>query len=227
MLCRPAWSPFNNSRRLPGEAARSSSFAAASSSGINTRLTLYAKSRLDTGGGTFSVSEEYLGTRDGNRRFDTRGRWIILRGTPTDVDATVYQLNFDEAERVMFFQRVGDEAVRLLDRDQREIRSTANYTLTRMTEIVPGGYTSIDPAAPEAKAAAEYAVSEQSSRTGMAVALRRLARAERQIVAGLNYRLCLEVTVADKPEEARAIVYRNLQQRFSLTEWSTGACTTP
>ena len=52
---------------------------------------------------------------------------------PTDVDATVYQLNADGAERVMFFLRVGDQALRLLDREQREIHSTANYTLTLTT----------------------------------------------------------------------------------------------
>src|SRR5262245_53851947 len=60
--------------------------------GINTTLTLLAKSRLDTGGGTFELTEEYVGGRDGNRTVETRGRWILLRGTPTDVDATVYQL---------------------------------------------------------------------------------------------------------------------------------------
>jgi hypothetical protein len=59
-----------------------------------------------------------------------------LRGTPTDADATVYQLNFDGAERIMYFLRVGEEGVRLLDRDQREIRSTANYMLTRSPSIV-------------------------------------------------------------------------------------------
>jgi len=102
-------------------------------SGSRTRLTSCARSRLQTGEGAFDLSEEYLPTRDGNRRFDTRGRWILLRGTPTDVDATVYQLNADGAERVMFFLRVGDQALRLLDREQREIHSTANYTLTLTT----------------------------------------------------------------------------------------------
>jgi len=192
--------------------------------GIRTRLTLYAKSRLQTGEGAFDLSEEYLTTRDANRRVDTRGRWILLRGTPTDVDATVYQLNIDGAERVvMFFLRVGDEALRLLDREQREIRSTANYTLARMTPPL-GAYTLIDPAAAEVRAAAEYALSERAAQTGTALALRRVSRAERQVVAGLNFRLCLEVTISEKPEEVQVIVYRNLQQRFSLAQWSSTEC---
>jgi hypothetical protein len=143
------------------------------------------------------------------------------------VDATVCQLNVDDSERVLYFQRIGEQAVRLLDREQREIASPANYTLTRMPEVRPGGYTSIDLADPAVRAAADYAVSEQTSRTGTAVFLRRVARAERQVVAGLNYRLCLEVTVGDKPEEVQAIVYRDLQQRFSLTQWSSGGCAKP
>jgi hypothetical protein len=93
-----------------------------------------------------------------------------------------------------------------------------------MTEASLGGYTPIDPADPEVREAAEHAVSEQRSRTGSAVALRRIARAERQVVAGLNYRLCLEVTVADTREEVQVIVYRNLQQRFSLAQWLSAGC---
>jgi uncharacterized lipoprotein NlpE involved in copper resistance len=195
--------------------------------GLDTRLTLYAKRPQGTGDGSFELSETYLGTRDGDRRFDARGRWIILRGTPTDVDATVYQLNFDNANRILYFLRVGDQALRLLDRDQREIRSTANHTLARVTDTSPGGYASIDPADPDARAAAKHAVAAQASRTGAAVTLRRVARAERQVVAGLNYRLCLEVRVGGKPEVVQAIVFRDLQQRFSLTEWSPEGCIVP
>lgn len=234
--CRSAVTPAGTSPAVAPEAAEATDVSlmgtyagtlpCADCSGIRTRLTMYAK-RGFTGGGTFALLEEYLGTRDGNRRFETRGRWILLRGTPTDVDATVYQLNVDGAERVMFFLRVGDEAVRLLDREQREIRSTANYTLARITETPLGGYTSIDPADPEVRSAVEYAMSERTSRTGTAVTLRRVVRAERQVVAGLNYRLCLEVAVADKPEEVRALVFRNLQQQFSLTQWSSGGCAGP
>jgi uncharacterized lipoprotein NlpE involved in copper resistance len=195
--------------------------------GIDTRLTLYATSPQRTGDGTFELSETYLGTRDGDRRFDARGRWTILRGNPTDADATVYQLNFDNAIRTLYFLRIGDQALRLLDAEQREIRSTANHMLARVTETPPGGYRSIDSADPDARAAAKYAVSTQASRTGTAVTLRRVARAERQIVAGLNYRLCLEVRVGGKPDVVQAIVFRDLQQRFSLTEWSPGGCIIP
>jgi len=99
--------------------------------GIYTSLTLRVSGRLQTGAGTFSLSEEYLDTPEGNRRFDTSGRWNILRGTPTDLDTTVYQLDFDGVNRTIYVRRVGDQALQLLDREQRAIQSAANYTLTR------------------------------------------------------------------------------------------------
>lgn len=43
---------------------------------------------------TYTLSEQYLGTRDENRRFNSRGRWTILRGIPDHRAATMYQSNF-------------------------------------------------------------------------------------------------------------------------------------
>lgn len=192
--------------------------------GIQTTLTLASKSAARTGNGTFTLTEEYLGTRDGNRRFDSRGRWMILRGTPDDRDATVYQLNGDDADRLMFFRRAGDEALRMLDRDQRELSSKASHTLTRATASPLGGYRRIDSADADARSSADYAVSEQGTRTGTEIVLRRIVRADRQVVAGMNYRLCLDVTVANRPAQVEVIVYRDLQQRLSLTRWSADGC---
>ena len=124
----------------------------------------------------------------------------------------------------MFLRRVSDEVVRMLDRDQREIISNAAvYTLNQVAPLL-GGYRSLDPDDVDARSAAEYAVSEQKSRTGTDIVLRRIVRAERQVVAGVNYRLCLEVAMASVPAEVEVIVYRDLQQRASLTGWSTEGC---
>lgn len=233
--CRSAARPLTDASQSPAPAGSAAAEAipvgtytgtlpCADCSGIRTTLTLSAQSQLQTGGGTFHLSEEYLAAGNGNQRFDTQGRWLLLRGTPADRDATVYQLTSDGAERVMFFLRVGDQALRLLDRNQREIPSTANYTLTRMTAAPLGRYSPVDTADADVRVAAEYAVSEQRARAGTHVVLRRIAGAERQVVAGLNFRLCLEVTVADARAEVQVIVYRNLQQRFSLVQWSSAQC---
>jgi len=45
----------------------------------------------------------------------------------------------------------------------------------------------------------------------------RATRAERQIVAGSNYRLCLDVTIAGRADAVQALIFRNLEQRFQLT----------
>jgi hypothetical protein len=113
---------------------------------------------------------------------------------------------------------------RLLDREQRDIQSSATYMLAKVAESAVGGYRSIDPADSGATAAAEYAFSEQASRAGTVLVLRRIVRAERQMVAGVNYLLCLEVAVAGQPQEVRAIVFRSLPQQMSLTEWSKQGC---
>lgn len=195
--------------------------------GIRTRLTLLTTDGQRTGEGTFTLSEEYLGTRDGNRRFERKGRWIITRGTPEDADAAVYELTFEDGRAVMNVRRMGAEALRVLDKDRREIDSNVKYTLARVREALPGGYQSLDADDPGAKSAAAFAVSEQSTRGGKPVALRRITRAEQQVVAGMNYRLCLEVTVGNVPGDAEAIVFRDLKQQLSLTRWSSAKCADP
>jgi hypothetical protein len=52
------------------------------------------------------------------------------------------------------------------------------------------------------KAAADFAIGEQSKQTGRTLKLLGVTSAERQIVAGLNYRLCLDLE--ENGPEARA-----------------------
>jgi predicted secreted protein len=80
----------------------------------------------------YDSTETYLATREGDRTVQRTGRWTILRGSATDRDATVYQLDFDRADVRRNFLRVGDAELRLLDRDEREITSTAPLSLHRV-----------------------------------------------------------------------------------------------
>ena len=54
-----------------------------------------------------------------------------------------------------------------------------------------------------------------------------LARSpEIQVVAGLNYRICMRVREGRRAvRTATAVVYRDLRKRMSLTRWKNGACT--
>ena len=79
---------------------------------------------------------------------------------------------------------------------------------------LPGGYSDSSPLAQDVKAAAEFAVSKQKGAT-----LERVLAAETQVVAGLNYRLKIEVKTSSGPRIAQAVVYRDLENKLSLTSW--------
>lgn len=93
-----------------------------------------------------------------------------------------------------------------------------------------GGYREIDKADEGALAAAEFAVKDQSEKKEMTYKLVSLEKAETQVVAGINYRLCLKVGYhkqdddVDTTEFVRVIVYRSLQNQYSLTSWTQENC---
>jgi hypothetical protein len=86
----------------------------------------------------------------------------------------------------------------------------------------PGSYRAADVNDPSVRQAAAAAVREAGK--GRATALRRIVSAEQQVVAGINYRLCLEVEIGGATGQARAVVYRDLSQQYSLSSWTPGAC---
>ncbi len=55
-------------------------------------------------------------------------------------------------------------------------------------------------------------------------------KAERQVVAGSNYRLCLKVLSqgekggADVTPFVKVVVYQNLKQEYKLTSWEISDC---
>ena len=91
-----------------------------------------------------------------------------------------------------------------------------------------GGYKQIDTDDERAVAAAEFAVEEQGRKMETTYKLVSVAKAESQVVAGVNYRLCLKVGYQkddeDVEEFVRVIVYRNLQGEHSLTSWKQEDC---
>ncbi|HYX29638.1 MAG TPA: cystatin domain-containing protein [Pyrinomonadaceae bacterium] len=94
-----------------------------------------------------------------------------------------------------------------------------------------GGYREIDKTDEGAVAAAEFAVKAESEKKEMTYKLVSLEHAESQVVAGINYRLCLKVGYhkqdddVDTTELVRVVVYRSLQNEYSLTSWTEEKCT--
>lgn len=95
--------------------------------GIRTELTLESNGR-------FELRETYLGASggpEGGRTTITRGRWALLRGTDEDSEAEIYRLTPLPEGEVRYFRDVDPQHLRMLDREQHEIVSGLNYTLTR------------------------------------------------------------------------------------------------
>lgn len=89
-----------------------------------------------------------------------------------------------------------------------------------------GGYKEISKDDAEVEAAANFAVAEQGRKKGTSFTLVSIERAESQVVAGINYRLCLKVSTDDddEPNGAQVVVYRNLRKEYSLTSWEDADC---
>ena len=78
-------------------------------------------------------------------------------------------------------------------------------------------------------AAAEFAVSAQAEKSEKEISLVEVIKAERQVVAGSNYRMCLKVTTQGEVDEADAthfvqvVVYVDLKGTRKLSSWVASA----
>ena len=91
----------------------------------------------------------------------------------------------------------------------------------------PGGYRLVSNDDSESIAAAKFAVREEGQKLGKSIVFSSMVYAQRQVVSGTNYKLCLKVKVNGTSKRAETVVYRNLQKQYALTSWSWGQCTKP
>lgn len=98
--------------------------------------------------------------------------------------------------------------------------------VSAQADQIVGGYGDISVKSKEARRAADVAVHSRSARTGKKITLVRIKKAEQQVVAGLNYRICMSVREGRrKPYLVTAVVYQNLKNKRSLSKWKKGDCT--
>ena len=81
-----------------------------------------------------------------------------------------------------------------------------------------GGYSTVG-LSDDIKAAAEFAVQEQAKRHAVVLELSDISKAERQIVAGVNYRLDVVVKGNGSARKARVVVFKDLKSHYKLTAW--------
>jgi hypothetical protein len=88
-----------------------------------------------------------------------------------------------------------------------------------------GGYKEISKTDAGAVAAADYAIKAQSEKTGYKFELGEIVKAERKVVAGTNFRLCMEVSAdGDEAFFVQAVVYLDLKKNYKLTSWADSDC---
>ena len=103
--------------------------------------------------------------------------------------------------------------------------ASASVKKVAAQDQIVGGYGDISVKSKDAKKFASYAVTTRSAKTGAKITLVKIQKAEQQVVAGLNYRICMTVREGrHKPYTATAVVYQDLRNKRSLSKWKKGAC---
>jgi copper homeostasis protein (lipoprotein) len=100
--------------------------------GIETTITL--KENKEKNERTYALKEVYLG-QGSDKPFETKGKWTIIKGTPTDPNAIVYQLAIENDDPedldIVNYQVVNNNTLNLLDDEMNEFDSKSNYSLKR------------------------------------------------------------------------------------------------
>ena len=90
---------------------------------------------------------------------------------------------------------------------------------------VAGGYGPISTADPMVILAARYALMSQNAQMSGKYTLKSINKAQSQVVAGVNYQVCITLRRDDTIRTAEAVVYHNLQRKWSVTRWTWNKCT--
>ena len=81
---------------------------------------------------------------------------------------------------------------------------------------LPDGFTEIQKPDEASLAAAKFAVTTHDPKLKFGA----IEKAERQVVAGINYRLTLKVSHNGKTRRADAVVWQKLNGQHALTSWT-------
>lgn len=91
--------------------------------------------------------------------------------------------------------------------------------------IMVGGYASVPVTSPEVLGISKSAVAMKNALPeSKKVRLVSIKKAETQVVAGMNFRLCLRVADKSHSYRVRTVVYRDLVGALMLTEWTPKGC---
>ena len=90
---------------------------------------------------------------------------------------------------------------------------------------ITGGYGAVSVKDRSVKTAAGIAIRDHVAKEHHSLTLVRIVKAEQQVVAGMNYRMCLRVRrPGHKAHNVTAVVYDPLRGRTRLTDWTEDGC---
>src|SRR5215218_8617120 len=89
-----------------------------------------------------------------------------------------------------------------------------------MSNSMPGGWSAVAVDDAKVKTAAQRAVALQASMEQSELKLVSIDDAQRQVVAGINYKLRLSVMKGAQQRKASATVWGKLDATYDLTAWS-------
>ncbi len=97
---------------------------------------------------------------------------------------------------------------------------------TAQADQMVGGYSNASTRDKEIKHAAAVAIRQHAKREHQAVALVKVNKAEKQVVSGMNYRMCMDVRRGrhGKVYTITAVVYEPIRRPMRLTNWQEGGC---
>ncbi len=96
--------------------------------GIRTSLTLNVDSK-NMAPRTFELTEVYQGKSE--MPMVRTGNWLLLKGTKKDPEAVIYELTPDDTSEAVYYLKINEKVVQLLDKNQAEIKSKLNYSLVK------------------------------------------------------------------------------------------------
>jgi len=97
--------------------------------GIKMELTLVDNKAGK--GKTYILKQTFMGKPAGNSTLQSTGKWFAATGNSQNPKAVIYQLIPDKAYEPLYFVRLSDKAIEMLDRDQNKIASKENFTLQK------------------------------------------------------------------------------------------------
>lgn len=103
------------------------------------------------------------------------------------------------------------------------------FSISTNAQIKTGGYKKVSVDDAGVKAAAQFAAKQQGENADITVEVIEIVDAERQVVAGSNYRMCLKVSSYSEDEDestyfVKTIVYVDLKGNKKLTSWTVSDC---